>query len=263
MHTPSVTGILVFCFSVGVGKRSSGTLPPVGGAQQSQVAVGGTWSAAEQEEEEEATGQQPASVCPKTGWKTQGSGQVEVFSTVPVATEAFSRQGHQGKFFFVFLFFFQGRERRVSRIHIGSHFSSCLKILFKCLYVHEMHQLYKSLLLLSKQAVMKSPYVVPVWYVWEDSRFSFVPKYIVQFCQSWYETSAVSVRQFVLLVVKKNVHWGDKYIRSLWSIFLKLIHEPYRRILFQSRFSHLKVQGLSALLKSELHHTVADSSTMI
>lgn len=34
--------LLVFCFSVGVGKRSSGTLPPVGGAQQSQVAMGGT-----------------------------------------------------------------------------------------------------------------------------------------------------------------------------------------------------------------------------
>lgn len=35
-------GLLVFCFSVGVGKRSSDTLPPVGGAQQSQVAMGGT-----------------------------------------------------------------------------------------------------------------------------------------------------------------------------------------------------------------------------
>ncbi len=109
MHTPSDTGILVFCFSVGVGKRSSGALPPVGGAQQSQVAVGGTWSAAEEEEEGEegeATGQQPASVCPKTGWKTQGSGQVEVFSAVPVASEAFSHQGHPGRFFLI-----QGRWR--------------------------------------------------------------------------------------------------------------------------------------------------------
>lgn len=41
-HPRCVLGLLVFCFSVGVGKRSSVTLPPVGGAQQSQVAVGGT-----------------------------------------------------------------------------------------------------------------------------------------------------------------------------------------------------------------------------
>lgn len=34
--------LLVICFSAGVGKRSSGALPPVGGAQQSQVAMGGT-----------------------------------------------------------------------------------------------------------------------------------------------------------------------------------------------------------------------------
>lgn len=42
MHTPSYSWFLVFCFSVGVVKRSSSTLPPVGDAQQSQVAVGGT-----------------------------------------------------------------------------------------------------------------------------------------------------------------------------------------------------------------------------
>lgn len=42
MHTPSYSWSLVFCFSVGVVKRSSSSLPPVGGAQQSQVAVGGT-----------------------------------------------------------------------------------------------------------------------------------------------------------------------------------------------------------------------------
>lgn len=39
---PRSRGSLVFCLSVGVGNRSSCTLPPVGGAQQSQVAVGGT-----------------------------------------------------------------------------------------------------------------------------------------------------------------------------------------------------------------------------
>lgn len=42
MHTPSCSWLLVFCFSVGGVKRSSSALPPVGGALQSQVAVGGT-----------------------------------------------------------------------------------------------------------------------------------------------------------------------------------------------------------------------------
>lgn len=42
IRSPSVTGLLGFCFSAGVGVKSSGALPPVGGAQQSQVVVGGT-----------------------------------------------------------------------------------------------------------------------------------------------------------------------------------------------------------------------------
>ena len=41
-RTPSVAGLRVLCSSVGARKRSSGALPPVGGAQPSQVAVGGT-----------------------------------------------------------------------------------------------------------------------------------------------------------------------------------------------------------------------------
>lgn len=71
-QTPSVWSLCVLCVFADVGKRSSSDLPPVGGAQQSQVAVGGTVDQEEEEEvedeeTEEATEQQPASVCPKTG----------------------------------------------------------------------------------------------------------------------------------------------------------------------------------------------------
>ncbi|KAJ4928521.1 hypothetical protein JOQ06_016312, partial [Pogonophryne albipinna] len=68
--------------------RSSGTLPPVGGAQQSQVAVGGT-----AEEEGAATGQQSASVCPKTGWKKRGQVKSKWFLPVAAALESSSHTG--------------------------------------------------------------------------------------------------------------------------------------------------------------------------
>lgn len=52
-YRPWLTGLPACCVSVGAPKRSSDTVPPVGGAQRSQVAVGG----AGEEEEGAETGQ--------------------------------------------------------------------------------------------------------------------------------------------------------------------------------------------------------------
>lgn len=56
-YRPWLTGLPACCVSVGAPKRSSDTVPPVGGAQRSQVAVGGAG-----EEEGAETGQR-AGIC--------------------------------------------------------------------------------------------------------------------------------------------------------------------------------------------------------
>lgn len=80
-----------------MGKRSSYTLPPVGGAQQSQVAVGGT-EALVRQEEEVATGQQLASVCLKTGWKKQGQVKSKRFLLYQWLPKLFHIKGSQGDY---------------------------------------------------------------------------------------------------------------------------------------------------------------------
>lgn len=68
------------CVLLGAGKRSNDTLPPVGGAQQSQVAVGGT-EALLRRRRRPLGSSQHLRVLKQVG-KIAGSGQVEVFSTV-------------------------------------------------------------------------------------------------------------------------------------------------------------------------------------
>lgn len=77
------------CVLLGVGKRSNDTLPPVGGAQQSQVAVGGT-EALLRRRRRPLGSSQHLRVLKQVG-KTAGSGQVEVFSTVTAARVKVSR----------------------------------------------------------------------------------------------------------------------------------------------------------------------------
>lgn len=75
-YTPSVKGAPCFsAFSGGVGKRSSGALPPVGGAQQSQVAVGGTGALLRRRRRRLGSSQHLC-VLKQVG-KKEGSGQVK------------------------------------------------------------------------------------------------------------------------------------------------------------------------------------------
>lgn len=77
------------CVLLGAGKRSNDTLPPVGGAQQSQVAVGGT-EALLRRRRRPLGSSQHLRVLKQVG-KIAGSGQVEVFSTVTAARVKVSR----------------------------------------------------------------------------------------------------------------------------------------------------------------------------
>lgn len=77
------------CVLLGAGKRSNDTLPPVGGAQQSQVAVGGA-EALLRRRRRPLGSSQHLRVLKQVG-KIAGSGQVEVFSTVTAARVKVSR----------------------------------------------------------------------------------------------------------------------------------------------------------------------------
>lgn len=73
----------MFRFSVDAGKRSTDALPPVGGAQQSQVAVGGTESLPEWRRRRLGSSQH---LCvQKQVGENAGTGQVEVFSKETVS----------------------------------------------------------------------------------------------------------------------------------------------------------------------------------